>query len=177
MPPTIRSAPLISRTSRLALVAIALCVAAAWSPRAASAAQIGQGNNIGIGIAAGSLSIGPSLKYYWARTRAVQAVLGYYPSGAYSLSVDALWEFGPSTRGGPGRPHFGIGPGVGILSSSTGFGGTNSIAAISLVLEGGWHFGAFPLELIIGWRPTWLSNSNGNSSIARYGSGAVRWYF
>lgn len=156
------------------VTALGLLLAA---PPRASAAPIGQGNNIGVGVAAGSLSVGPSLKYYWARNRALQAVLGYYPGGAMSLTVDALWEFGPASRGGSGRPHFGIGPGIGLLSTSTGFGGTNSLAAISLVLEGGWHFSAFPLELVIGWRPTWLSRSTSTSTFARYGSGGVRWYF
>ncbi|MCB9738232.1 MAG: hypothetical protein H6747_03120 [Deltaproteobacteria bacterium] len=60
-------------TSAAAVVAL-LCVLA---PGIASAgSSIGTREKIGLGVAAGSLGVGASAKFYWAPKRAVQAVIG-----------------------------------------------------------------------------------------------------
>lgn len=169
------TAPRPLRSALLAALTTTLLLGLA-SP-ATAASPIGSRHRIGVGVAAGPLGVGPSAKFYWARNRAVQGVFGWYPGGAWSLAVDAVWEFGPAMRDFPGAFFFGIGPGVGVLMADDGLGGNTALAAISLVAEIGFHFRVVPLELVLGWRPTWRNTSGGRNVTTQVGAGGVRWYF
>lgn len=163
-----------SVTSAAAAVAL-LCLLAPGVARAGS--SIGTRDKIGLGVAAGSLGIGPSAKFYWAPKRAVQAVIGWDPGGPVALSVDAVWQFGPAMRDFPGRFFVDVGPGVGVLIKDDGIGGSVTSLALSLVAEVGFHFRIVPLEVVLGWRPTWRKADSGRSLTPVQGAGGIRWYF
>lgn len=144
---------------------------------ATAGSPIGESRRIGVGVAAGSITTGPSVKFYYGSRRALQTVLGVSLDGIHSVSLDGVWEFGPAMRDFPGRFFVGVGPGVGLRWVGDGLGGSTTLATISLVAEVGFHFRVVPLELTLGWRPTWSTNQTGRSVTANYGSGGIRWYF
>lgn len=173
-----RAKPAHRHRAKLAPAAAALALLCLLTPVSAHAgSSIGSREKIGLGVAAGSLGIGPSAKFYWAPKRAVQAVIGLDLDGPIALSVDAVWQFGPAMRDFPGRFFVDIGPGVGVLIKDDGIGGSVTSLALSLVAEVGFHFSVVPLEVVLGWRPTWRRSDSGRNLTPVQGAGGIRWYF
>ncbi len=142
----------------------------------ASADTIGSGKRLGIGLGGGTSTSGLTVKYYVANHQAIQAFAGLHRGYGNSIGVDYILEFNDLAKGSPGRLYWGAGAGAGLLLYSYGK-DSASIIGISGVVQLGWHFNAFPLEIIADWRPTfWIGDYYGGINLSG-GGGAIRWFF
>jgi hypothetical protein len=163
------------------------CIAAVvmMLPANANAQEIGNGKNLGIGVAGGYPAGSITGKYYLDQKSAIQGFLGFTYFGGYGLSADYLYEFATLTNPPEGRLFVGAGGGAGFFGGGFGY----SIFTINGVFELGWHFADVPLELVLDVRPVFgfgvgPSYSYGSRSFNPYlggfgigGSGAIRFYF
>ncbi len=142
----------------------------------AAAAEIGGAKRLGVGLGGGTTTSGLTVKYYLAPTTAVQVFLGQRWKYGNSIAADYIMEFGPLAQGAPGRLFWGAGVGAGLLLYSRN-NQSASVIAISGVLQLGWHFKQFPLELIADWRPTFYIGDYADGLWLGGGGGAIRWFF
>ena len=145
---------------------------------AQAADTIGSTQKFGVGLGGGSLANGITAKLYIHPTAALQGVLGQYGSygtnSGFSMSADFIREIGSLAEvENVGRLFWSVGAGVGIVIS----GDTQTFGA-SGVMEFGWHFERFPLEVTTDWRPTfYLGDGHMGGLYFRYGGGAIRYFF
>ena len=155
---------------KLLLTVLALAgLTLAASP--AQAGTIGTTAHTGLGLGGGTFTSGVTLKHYLRDGLAVQGVagIGY---GA-TLGADIIKEFEPLVDVPEGQLIWGVGGGAAIVNY-----GNAGILGIAGVIELGWHFEDVPVELVLDWRPTFVSGSADISGFAGVGgAGAVRYYF
>jgi hypothetical protein len=142
----------------------------------AAQAQIGQAKRLGVGLGGGTLTSGLSGKYYLSPTSAVQAVVGSRFGWGLSAGADYIVEFPALAEGSAGRLFWGAGAGAGLVLYDAG-GKSGAVIGVAGVIELGWHFKAFPLELVTDWRPTFFIGDALSGLWLGGGGGAVRWYF
>lgn len=159
------------RRLMLSLLATALLVSSS-----AAAAEIGSAKRLGIGLGGGTTTSGLTAKYYLAPTSAVQVFVGQRLKYGNSISADYIMEFGPLAKAAPGKLFWGAGVGAGLLMYNRDKHRSN-LVAISGVLQIGWHFSQFPLELIADWRPTFYIGDYDDGLWLGGGGGAIRWFF
>lgn len=162
-------------TRTIGLIALALLLCTTAFAGEASAAVIGTERKLGAGLGGGSLVSGVTGKYYLGDTSAVQAFAGVGGFGA-SVGADYVMEFKPLWEPPFGRLFWGAGGGVSALFYSF-LGNSSTVIGISGVVELGFHFNAFPVELISDWRPGFYIGDYFGGVHLGYGGGAVRWYF
>jgi hypothetical protein len=147
---------------------------------ALAADEIGTTHKIGIGLGGAVLSNGITAKLYLSPSTAVQGILGQYCyygtclTNSTSMNVDFLQEVGMLAEvENAGSLFWSVGAGAGMILV-----GTYQSTWISGVVELGWHFEKFPLEITTGWRPTWsLGNTYMSGMNFNGGSGAIRYFF
>lgn len=138
--------------------------------------DIGGGKRLGVGLGGGTTTSGLTAKYYLGKRSAVQVFLGQRFAYGNSIGADYILEFPTLAQGAPGRLFWGVGAGVGLLLYNR-TGDTANVLGLSGVLQLGWHFRQFPLELIADWRPTLFVGDYAGGLWFGGGGGAVRWYF
>lgn len=149
-----------------------------FSMQAQATDDIGTERKLGLGLGGGSLANGITGKLYLSPNTAVQGVLGqfgnYGTNSGISMSADFIQEIGSLAEvDDVGRLFWGVGAGAGLVLS----GDVTSIG-VSGVVEIGWHFERFPLEVTTDWRPTmYLSDGPLTGLYFRYGGGAIRYFF
>ena len=138
--------------------------------------SIGASKSLGIGLGGGTSTSGLTAKYYLGKTTALQGFVGLHAGNGTSLGADYIMEFPDLAAGSAGRLFWGAGLGAGLLLYSVG---NNSGAHIGVsgVVELGWHFASFPLELIADWRPTFWIGDHFSGLHFEGGGGAIRWFF
>lgn len=144
---------------------------------AIAADEIGTTHKIGIGLGGTNMAQGFTGKLYLSPTTAVQGVLGQYgmygTTSGTSMSVDFLQEVGSLAEvDNTGRLFWGVGAGAGLIL----FGGSQTMG-ISGVVELGWHFEQFPLEITTDWRPTLYFGDAYLTGMYYRGGGAIRYFF
>ncbi len=165
----------MTRTKRWA--AWLVCAATLGAPAVASAGSgIGRARRLGVGVAGSSRDAGPSglsLKYFFRRRVAAQATLGWYGGGRLGVNLDGVAEIGSGIRvGGAGTVTVAVGAGVFALLGNQ----NNSLYSVNGVLEVGWRFARFPLEVVLGWRPAYRFDIT-PALTPRSSGAAVRWFF
>ena len=160
------------RRNLAALVSV-LCLLLSTS---ALADDIGKGKSFGAGLGGGTATSGITVKQYLGQSAAIQGFIGLNAGRGTSLGADYVMEFPDIASGEVGRLFWGVGLGAGLLLYADG-GNSATVIGISGVVELGWHFERWPLELIADWRPTfWIGDFIGGLGV-RGGTGAIRWYF
>lgn len=144
---------------------------------------IGGGKDVGLGLGTGLFTSGLTGKFYLDNESAIQAFIGdfghygrtYCSYGCgFSLSVDYVNEFSTLAEADPGRLFLGAGGGGAIYSPAAPFTGVG-FAANALV-ELGWHFKDFPLELVLDLRAAFDFGPFADLFFI-HGGGAIRFYF
>lgn len=141
----------------------------------AYAGSIGKDSTFGIGLGGGTLTSGVTGKYYLGETTALQAVVGINGWGM-SFGADFIKEFGALYTAPAGRLFWGAGAGGGVIMYSLGT-QSAAIVGVSGVVQLGWHFNSFPIEVVSDWRPTFLVGDYIGGLYLGGGGGAVRWFF
>lgn len=157
-----------------AMAAAATMVLLATAP-AFAADVIGNGKNFGVGGGGGRMTSGLTAKYYLSPTTAVQGVVGLGGWGT-SVSADFIKEFPTLAEGSAGRLFWGAGVGAGAVMYNVGS-NSATILGVSGVIQLGWHFASFPLELVSDWRPTFFIGDYIGGLWWGGGGGALRWFF
>jgi hypothetical protein len=137
----------------------------------ALAQEVGSGKKLGLGLAGGYYTNDFTVKYYLSPTSAVQAFVGGYNFEGAGFAADYVVEKWDLTKIDAGRLFFGAGGGADFWSW-----GDYSALGIHAVLELGWHFKEFPLEIVADWRPSFFFGDFAGFG-ERGGHGAIRWYF
>jgi hypothetical protein len=149
------------------LLSLGLSLAAA----PAQAGTIGTTSRTGLGLGGGTFTSGVTVKHYLREGVAVQGVagIGY---GA-TLGADLVKEFPALVSVEEGELFWGVGGGAAIVTY-----GRAGLLGIAGVAELGWHFEDVPVEIVVDWRPVFVT---GDALISGFGgiggAGAVRYYF
>jgi hypothetical protein len=137
----------------------------------AQAGTIGTTKVTGLGLGGGTFSSGVTVKHYLREGLAVQGVAGF-GYGA-TLGADVVKEFAPLVDVPEGQLVWGLGGGAAIVSY-----GHAGLLGIAGVAELAWHFEDVPVEIVLDWRPVFVSGDASISGIGGIGgAGAVRYYF
>ena len=164
-----------SRFFRLSAAAMAPLFCLAFTANA-HAADIGTSKKTGVGVGGGTATSGITGKMYLGPTTAIQGFVGLHGSNGTSLGVDYILEMPDLAAGSAGRVLWGAGAGAGVLLYSVG-NNSATVIGVSGIVQLGWHFNAFPLEIIADWRPTfWIGDFFGGLNLGG-GGGAIRWFF
>lgn len=163
------------RPATLATLALApmFCLAFAVP---AYAGDIGKSKKLGVGVGGGTHVSGVTAKKYLSETTAVQAFAGNLQGAGLSVGADYIMEMPDLAAWAPGRLFWGVGAGAGLVLYSINNNSGISVG-ISGVLQLGWHFNEFPLELITDWRPTFYVGDFLAGGHFNGGGGAIRWFF
>lgn len=146
-----------------------LGLALAASP--AHAGTIGTTKVTGLGLGGGTFSSGVTVKHYLREGLAVQGVAGF-GYGA-TLGADVVKEFAPLVEAPEGQLVWGLGGGAAFVNY-----GNAGLLGIAGIVELGWHFEDVPVELVLDWRPVFVTGSATISGVGGIGgAGAVRYYF
>lgn len=159
------------RIGNLLVAVLAVCCLSS----AAMATEIGKDAKIGIGLGGGSLTSGLSGKLYIGDSSAIQAVGGINGWGM-SFGADYIKEFGTLYDHSAGKLFWGVGAGAGVILYDL-VGASATIIGVSGIIEFGWHFKSFPLEIVSDWRPTFFIGDYIGGLYIGGGGGAIRWFF
>ncbi len=151
-----------------------------YPPRA-----IKKAGNLGIGVGAGTLATGLSLKYFLSDATSVQGNLGFsrgcygcgryggrYYSESIAVSVDCLLERGPLMGDSQFSLDWEIGAGGGVGFSDGG----NLALAVSGVVGLQLNIHALPIDLVIEFRPGVVVVPDVYLNLVDF-TGHVRYYF
>jgi hypothetical protein len=141
------------------------------------ASKVGTTSKFGVGLGGGTMTSGLSAKYYLTEKSAVQATVGLNGWGT-SADLDYVMEFKPLFNHEAGHLFWGAGAGVGAYMYTAWAGATYTEFSVSGIVELGWHFSQFPVEVVTDWRPTFVTGDLGYGGLYLAGSGgAIRYYF
>ncbi len=138
--------------------------------------KIGKQFKTGIGLGAGTLTSGLTLKHYLAPHIAVQAVLGRHYSYGTSFGVDGVVDIAPLWRPPAGTLAFGLGAGVGMFFYGGGA-SSEALIAVSGIAQLSFHFSELPLEVVIDARPSFFLGDYVSGLSYDRGGAAVRYFF
>ena len=147
---------------------------------------IKKGGNLGIGVGAGTLATGLSLKYFLSDDTSIQANAGFwrgcfgcssryrsnYYREAVAISVDFLLERGPIVGDNQLSLDWEIGAGGGLgFGDNGGLGlGVAGVAGLQLNIH------ALPIDIVVEFRPTIVIVPDVYFNIVDF-TGHVRYYF
>ena len=163
---------ILSLTTAMAAL---LCVSTA-----AEAKPIHSAGRFGIGLGAGTIANGLSLKYFMADSLAIQANVGTLgghgsdrlkDNGGIAASADLLIENSPLVASSLLNLewNYGVGAGVGIRND-------NSVIAAAGVLGLEVNFNVIPVDIVLEYRPNLALSPDVDLELVDF-SGHVRYYF
>jgi hypothetical protein len=148
-------------------------------PASAQAKTVGKDLRLGLGVGAGTLMSGISVKQYLSPKTAVQGLLGTSGFGIGGgadivLTQSVLWKSPEASI------RWGFGAGLGFASHGfSRFSG--QFIDLTAVLELVLHLKSMPLEISTDFRPGFMRGVGESSSSSFLhlggGGGAIRWYF
>ena len=121
------------------------------------------------------MASGLSAKLYLGESSAVQAAVGINGWGI-SMGADYVQSLGNLMDDDSGKLFWGVGGGASLVLYDVGI-VSSTVIGFNAVVELGYHFKSFPLEIVIDYRPTFfLGDVIGGLDFTGAG-GAIRWYF